>query len=53
MKKKKIIEKKLEEVKETMQEQARGIDRDNSFSYWLGFRRALEWMLENQKRQQQ
>jgi len=48
MKKKKIVEKKLEEVKETMKEQARRIDRDNTFSYWLGYRRALEWMLEKQ-----
>jgi hypothetical protein len=46
MKKKKIVEKKLEEVKETIQEQIK--NGDNTFSYWLGFRRALEWMLENQ-----
>ena len=52
MKKKKQIEEKLEEVKETMQDQARGIDHDNSFSYWLGFRRALEWMLESQERRE-
>ena len=46
MKNKKIIQKKLEEVKEIIQEQTK--NGDNTFSYWLGFRRALEWMLENQ-----
>ena len=50
MKKKKIVEKKLEEVKETMKEPARGIDRDNTFSYWLGYRRALEWVLTKEKK---
>ena len=50
MKKKKIIEKKLEDIKEKMNQSR--VNGDNTFSYWLGFRRALEWMLENQERHQ-
>ena len=50
MKNKKITEKKLEETKEKMKQSV--VIGDNSFSYWLGFRRALEWMLENQERHQ-
>ena len=44
MKTKKQTEEKLRQVKEILSdaEASRGI-----FSYWLGFRRALEWLLDN------
>lgn len=48
MKNKKTIEKKLEEVKEKLRNHSEEVGQQ--FSYWLGFRRALEWMLENQER---
>ena len=50
MKKKIVIEKKLKEIKQKLSHSPEELGQ--SFSYWLGFRRALEWMLENQERHQ-
>ena len=46
--KKKIVEEKTKEVKEKLYNSP--VELGQSFSYWLGFLRGLEWVQENQER---